>query len=811
MNYHPSSKKNPCPVCGRTKDQDCRTTELGNLVYCHTHQQFPKDHIQNGYRFLYQSQKGAGWGLWVKETDRKAEKKLQPEVETIYHYKDRAGNDFIRVHRQKGREPEFWQSYLINGNWYTPKQAERAGLRDRIEVMRREVPIYRYGDVQDAIAQGKPIFWVEGEKVARALWSLGIPATTSIGGCKAYKSWGDYQEDLKGAEVVICPDRDQVGMDYAEQVYQDFPEARWCYAFPRSPLWNITLPKAGGLDLFDWIADGASKEQILMAVEPKREQQEFTPLQYRLMTEYQIVERVLSDRIRLNTLKHQVEIDGDPINLDRIRLDFALDYGIYLKSNKEEAITIVQRLAEKNSYNPVVEYLQQVYRIYGNDTSILDGIAERYFGQTAPIYQAFIRKTLIAAVARAMQPGCKVDTTLILQGRQGTFKSTFFKTLAGKWFDDSFGSPSDKDERLKLHSTWIIEWAELETVFRRKDISATKAFLSSSIDAVRRPYGRAIEEMHRRSIIVGTTNEDEFLHDSTGNRRFWIIPVLQHIPIDLLTEERDRIWAAAYAAWAAGEEWILNREHEAQSQLINGQFETIDPWFDYVQEYSQDLDRDYFTIREFLEQKLKMEPARITKADEMRVSACLRRLGWKKKSRRIDGKLIKVWVSPPVLPPVTTSSEGGNTSETLATSSLIPPLPPSTTSSKTSDLRSNKKEGTEGTARKDLGKVGQQVVLGGNTPSTPDIASNSADTTPKKQVVSGGNKGGFKVVTPQGGNSSPLKKGDHVRYVGTKWKEAHGNEDLIFNDVDGIYANCIRPNGQITTWLEIKDLRKHDA
>ena len=84
---------------------------------------------------------------------------------------------------------------------------------------------------------------------------------------------------------------------------------------------------------------------------------------------------------------------------------------------------------------------------------------------------------------------------------------------------------SDKDERLKLHLTWFCEWAELESVFRRRDIAATKAFLSSDTDLVRAPYARKAEKMPRRSIIVGSTNEDQFLNDSTGNRRFWVVPV----------------------------------------------------------------------------------------------------------------------------------------------------------------------------------------------------------------------------------------------------------------------------------------------
>ncbi|NEP19743.1 MAG: hypothetical protein F6J97_23125 [Leptolyngbya sp. SIO4C1] len=94
-------------------------------------------------------------------------------------------------------------------------------------------------------------------------------------------------------------------------------------------------------------------------------------------------------------------------------------------------------------------------------------------------------------------------------------------------FDDSVGSVSDKDERLKLHKSWFVEWAELEVVFRRKDVSAVKAFITTQTDQIRPPYGRAVMEFPRPSIIVGTTNFDEFLADPTGNRRFWVIGITQ--------------------------------------------------------------------------------------------------------------------------------------------------------------------------------------------------------------------------------------------------------------------------------------------
>ena len=134
-----------------------------------------------------------------------------------------------------------------------------------------------------------------------------------------------------------------------------------------------------------------------------------------------------------------------------------------------------------------------------------------------------------------------------------------YKRQGEDWFDDSLGHISDKDERLKLHVTWFIEWAELESVFKRRDLASVKAFLTCSRDYIRPPYGRSVQAFNRPSIIVGTTNQDEFLGDPTGNRRFWVIPLQKVVDLRQLQQERDRIWAAAVTLYKAGELWWLSQ------------------------------------------------------------------------------------------------------------------------------------------------------------------------------------------------------------------------------------------------------------
>lgn len=233
-----------------------------------------------------------------------------------------------------------------------------------------------------------------------------------------------------------------------------------------------------------------------------------------------------------------------------------------------------------------------------------------------------------------------------MQSPQGWQKSQFLKKLAGDWFDDSFGAMSDKDERLKLHSAWILEWAELETVFKRKDVAATKAFLSCASDSIRPPYGRETVKMLRPSIIVGTTNETEFLSDTTGNRRFWVVPVKKRIDTKLLEQERDAIWAAAVFAYHSGEHWWLDCDEERTASALVEEFQSLDPWHDPIADFVDH--KEWVAVTSILNH-LQVDLNRQERAHQMRVAGVLKLLGWSKALRTVNGKRTRVWIRP--LPP----------------------------------------------------------------------------------------------------------------------------------------------------------------
>lgn len=224
--------------------------------------------------------------------------------------------------------------------------------------------------------------------------------------------------------------------------------------------------------------------------------------------------------------------------------------------------------AKDNSFNDVQKYLNG---LTWDGVPRLDTLFIDYLGAEDSSYtRAVCRKAFVAAVARAMVPGCKYDNMLILCGPQGIGKSTILDKMSRGWFNDSIRTFEGKDASELLAGVWLVEVAELDA-FRKTDVSRIKQFLSLRADRYRAAYGRQVNEFQRRCVFFGTCNQMDFLQDTTGNRRFWpvdvgIQPHEKTVWKDLTPEVIDQLWAEAKTRWQLGEQLYLSAELESAAQ-----------------------------------------------------------------------------------------------------------------------------------------------------------------------------------------------------------------------------------------------------
>lgn len=348
--------------------------------------------------------------------------------------------------------------------------------------------------------------------------------------------------------------------------------------------------------------------------------------------------RAKGKNIRFNTFTQQIEIKGKVVDgIDRFYLQLA-ESGY--KVSKELAIDCLVQVANENQYDPVRLYLEHVADAV--PPGYIDRLASAYLRPVdqaidePTIYDEMLKRTLIGAVARAFDPGCKHDTACVLMGDQGAYKSSFWQCLGGPFFSDALGDIATKDDVMVLHRSWIMEWAELDHITNRKHAGQVKSFLSQAVDLMRVPYGKAVEAFPRRGIIVGTTNKTAgFLVDETGNRRFWVIPTtktqVDQINTASLLLERDAIWSAAVHAYRNNQTNRLPAHMEIQVTKENDTYLIDSPWRHAIEQYlANRRSVDIVTSEEILTHGIKKPLERQTRADQMQVASILKDLNWVK-------------------------------------------------------------------------------------------------------------------------------------------------------------------------------------
>lgn len=249
----------------------------------------------------------------------------------------------------------------------------------------------------------------------------------------------------------------------------------------------------------------------------------------------------------------------------------------------------VELAMQEKIRHPVREYLSA---LVWDGTPRADTIFVDYLGAEDSEYTRTVtRKALLGAVARIYRPGCKHDHVLVLIGPQGCHKSTTLMKLGKRWFSDSLYTMAGKDALEQLQGVWIIELGEMAAT-RKADLEQIKQFVSKQADSYRAAYARRSQEHPRQCAFFGTTNDDEFLRDATGGRRFWPVVVTDYGKThgDLLTDEIvDQIWAEIVVHFNAGENWYLNAEIEAQAKEVQEQHTELNAKQGLIEEFLEVL------------------------------------------------------------------------------------------------------------------------------------------------------------------------------------------------------------------------------
>lgn len=370
--------------------------------------------------------------------------------------------------------------------------------------------------------------------------------------------------------------------------------------------------------------------------------------------------------LRLNQFSNQIEKTREPpfpkgqtgplMDADGIEIAAWIGQQYFLDIKTSVAHEAILVVATRNPFHPVREYL---------DSLTWDGVAripnffERYFEAEHNDYTRSVAISFfISAAARIYDPGCKVDTMVILEGNQGLGKTRSVRALAGEsWYTEATESPTNKDFYQALRGKWLVEIGEMQA-FSKSESNKIKQVITIQSDNYRPSYGRYSRDFPRQSIFLGTTNEENYLNDATGARRF--LPIRCHAAdTDGILTDRDQLWAEAVARYQRREPWwqIPEAAKDEQDARYNA-----DSWEGVISDWLEGKAKDTsypasmvgridrVTVTEVLQYAVGMETGKHDRAAQTRAGNALRRLGWRPVQMR-DASVRKRYYQRPMAPP----------------------------------------------------------------------------------------------------------------------------------------------------------------
>lgn len=358
--------------------------------------------------------------------------------------------------------------------------------------------------------------------------------------------------------------------------------------------------------------------------------------------------------LRFNEMKQRAERD------DRLYTDaddagttdwLSWVYGIQI--GRDVAAGVVDLVARKRAYDPLRDYLTG---LRWDGITRLDTWMQRGLGVEGGTLQGRMGACwMVGAVARALRPGCQMDTMLVFVGKQGRGKTRAMEALAGSLFFNETEIRIGEIRGLQqLGDAWIHEIGEMTPLLaNRVDRNVFKNFLTVKVDSYQRLHAKRSGDHPRRCVFVGTCNDKELLNDPTGARRFWPV-VSTSVDLAWLREHRDQLWAEAAVRLANGETWWLTSSEEAELEKLQRPFRKTDPWEEplaawlALPERSQEAETA-ITASRLLDTVIGRPLGMQTQADKTRLGGCMAAVGWMHKVAwcRIAKKAVNCYVPDP--------------------------------------------------------------------------------------------------------------------------------------------------------------------
>ena len=462
-----------------------------------------------------------------------------------------------------------------------------------------------YGLQELAERPGAAVLVVEGEKAAdaaRRFAGLYAVVTWPAGAMAADKvDW----TPLAGRKVLLWPDADEPGRKAMERVAQIIHERAtevkvldvsgqpdgWDAADAEFTSWadcsawmlqrvSVWRPSAAVATVSSEIIDSDTGE--ITAINAP------LPDEYRgraLSTIENLAEicRRLGVTVRYNVISKEEEImiPDEAFSLDNrgnASIAWLMSWCERLRMPTGKVGDYITYMADRNLHNPVANWIQsKPWDGQSRLQDLYDTVASH--GEEA-LKNTIMRRWLISAVAAAFNPsGVSAHGVLVFQGAQYMGKTAWFKRLVPKDLgvvqDGMMLRPDDRDSVKQVVSHWLVELGELDATFRKSDIAQLKAFLTRDKDILRRAYARKESEFARRTVFFASVNPREFLHDQTGNRRFWVIEC-KSIDYDHGIDMQ-QLWAEVLTLYQAGEPWTLQGDEHESLEEHNKTYEVIDP------------------------------------------------------------------------------------------------------------------------------------------------------------------------------------------------------------------------------------------